>query len=843
MANKSTNNFSSGEWTSFLDGRADLQKYDSACLTMQNFRPLPWGGASYRAGLLYNGSAKYSDRPNRLIPFNYSTSLSFIIEMGDLYLRFWNADGTPVNVSGIANWVSGHSYVPGDYVSRPGQHYYNILATSGSTAPESDPTHWSAQEIMEVVAPWSVGQINAVQFKQINAQMRLVHGTVAPQTLTYSGGGLPWSLATTVYKYPVLRDQNAVQASVLNVAALSGGTTMTASVAGTFNANHIGSYWELQHLRPAASRILDLNNQSIGVQVFSSTIQMNGAWTFETSQFWYGTVQVQRSVDGGTTWQVIREFEAKSNGNFSTSGNEGAPQIGLPAVLYRIAYTMAGAPFDAAVWVGTAPSQYPYAQATLESQDAYIAGVVKVTAFTDSQNVSVLVIIPPQSTATTYLWSEGAFSDYRGFPQAIAFYEQRLLYSGTTAQPNTIWGSVTGDFDNFQYSSGADDAAVAFQPAVCQQNRTAWISTLTHVHMGTNGEEIVMASGNFDEPLTPSNVTMRAQSFYGSTPIQPIQMQNSILFMERNGLRVRELRELSPYAAPTDFDAPDLTLMSEHITKPGITLMDFAKLPDPLAYFVRSDGVLAVCTYNRQQNITAWARYVTDGLFESVAAVYGSPSDIVWVSVKRVINGTTIRTIEAFTTSPAEYPNIQTNCLLDCATAYTVPSGPISAITGLTRFMGGTVTAVIDGAEYTGLEVTSAAGGTLTFPDGVTASNYVRVGLPYTGQISPMKPELVDQSGSSQGKKRRDFEIIVRVRNSLTMAFGGGPSPASFTEIPIRTPNDAPGTNNPLSDGVVDIVLPGPWPAGNDFSGQVTLQQTHPFPLTVLAIFCKFDVF
>lgn len=838
--NELRNNFSGGEWTPFLDGRSDLQKYDTSCITLQNFRPLPWGGVTYRPGTLFFGLAKFADRICRLLPFNYSTGLSFVIEMGDLYMRFWNSDGTRVTVStaGLPTWVSG-TYTKGTWVVYFGVSYYCIANVTSATAPPSDPTHWENTNVMEVPSPFSVGQLRAVQIKQINAQLRLVHPLVAPQTLTYTGFNVSWTMAATAFRYPVLRDQNAVQAVKLNVAATTGSTTLISNTAGTFNAQHVGSYWELQHLRPSASVTLDLDNQALATPVHSASIQMEGAWTFTTSQFWYGKVQVERSVDGGTVWTVIREFTAKSDQNYSTSGTEPAPQIGFPAVLYRITYTQTGAPFDAAVWVGTPPSQYAYAQASLESQDAYISGLVLVTGFTDSQHVSVTVIIAPQSTDLTYLWSEGAFSTYRGFPTTIGFYEQRLLYSGTASQANTVWGSVTGDFDNFQYSDN-DDGAVAFQPAVCQQNPTAWLATLGRVHLGTSGEEIIMASGNFDEPLTPSNVTMRAQSFYGSTPIQPIQLQNSILFVERNGQRVREMRELSPYVAQTDFVAPDLTLLAEHITQPGIVEMDFGRLPDPLAYFVRSDGVMAVCTYNREQNVTAWARYVTLGNFESVAAIFGTPEDVIWISVARVINGSTVRCIEAFSTDPSAHPNQQTNVLLDSTVIPTFTPGA-TQLTGLNHLVGQPVTLLVDGAQYAGLTVDVF--GTLTLPANVTAQTAVRVGFPYVGILSPMKPELQDQEGASQGKKRRITEVVLRVRNSLGLFYAGGANPTTFTELQFRSPNDTVGANTPLTDGIVDIPLPQPWPDGNNFTGQITLKQTRPFALTVLAISIKFDTF
>lgn len=861
--NQATNNFTGGEWTPFLDGRSDLQKYESACIAMQNFRPLPWGGATYRAGLEFIGLAKFPDRPCRLIPFNYSTALSYIFEMGDLYMRVWNANGTAVNVTATGPsapiWAAVTAYTAGQFVtSNPnGLTTYLCVSNVGPTAtrPENDlktvgnPSgHWILQRQFEMITPYAYTELAALQFKQINGVVYLCHPNHPVQKIQFNSDTL-WTIGEVAWKYPVLLDQNAVQAVKLNVAATTGSTTLISNTSGFFNVNMVGGYFELQHLRTAASQALDLNNQTIGVTVYSSTIQVEGDWDFNTTQFWWGVVQVQRSVDGGTTWTVVREFQAKSNDNFSTSGTETAPNIGLPAVLYRIAYTMAGHPFDAAVWVGTTPSQYAYAQASFECQDAYIAGLVHITAYIDSQNVTVTVLVSPVDTSTTYLWSEGAFSKYRGYPATIALFEQRVLYSSTAFQPNTVWGSTTGDFDNFLYSSN-DDGAVAFQPAVAQQNPTAWLATLLRIHLGTSGEEIIMASGNFDEALTPSNVTMRAQSNYGSAPIQPILLQNSILFVERNGLRVREMREMSPYAVSTDFVAPDLTLMSEHLMQPGIVQMDFGKLPDPLVFTIRSDGVMPVMTYNREQNITAWARYVTQGNFESVACIYGSPADEVWVSCSRVLGGTTVRTVESFTTDPAEYPSITNNLMLDCASQTINGGAPISSVASLTWLKGVTVTAVIDGAEYAGLVVDN--GGTLTFPDGVTCKTVVNIGLPYTGYLSPMKPELNDQEGVSQGKKRRVQQVVLRVRNSVSVEYAGGANPTTWTEMQFRSPGDTTGAMTPLSstsqdgtanpNGISDWPLPGPWPDGNNFTGQVNLRQAHPFPLTVLAVFTKFDV-
>jgi hypothetical protein len=59
---------------------------------------------------------------------------------------------------------------------------------------------------------------------------------------------------------------------------------------------------------------------------------------------------------------------------------------------------------------------------------------------------------------------------------------------------------------------------------------------------------------------------------------------------------------------------------------------------------------MALMVYERDQNVFSWCRFVTDGEFESVAVMYGGDNseDEVWVTVKRIINGSTTRYIERF---------------------------------------------------------------------------------------------------------------------------------------------------------------------------------------------------
>jgi hypothetical protein len=63
-----------------------------------------------------------------------------------------SGDGKIYNNGTIAPWISGHSYTVSNRVMSAGIMYGCILATSGTTAPASDPTHWTAITATSIAA-------------------------------------------------------------------------------------------------------------------------------------------------------------------------------------------------------------------------------------------------------------------------------------------------------------------------------------------------------------------------------------------------------------------------------------------------------------------------------------------------------------------------------------------------------------------------------------------------------------------------------------------------------------------------------------------------------------------
>jgi len=78
-------------------GRIDDVKFATGVALMRNFIALPHGPAANRPGFQFVREVKDSTKKVRLIPFTFSASQTFIIEMGPGYFRFHTQGGTVMN--------------------------------------------------------------------------------------------------------------------------------------------------------------------------------------------------------------------------------------------------------------------------------------------------------------------------------------------------------------------------------------------------------------------------------------------------------------------------------------------------------------------------------------------------------------------------------------------------------------------------------------------------------------------------------------------------------------------------------------------------------------------------
>ena len=236
------------------------------------------------------------------------------------------------------------------------------------------------------------------------------------------------------------------------------------------------------------------------------------------------------------------------------------------------------------------------------------SGEAVITGRTNTTVVVCTITKAFTNTDATVAFNLGSFSDTTGHPSVVTFFQQRLVFAGTSDQPQTMFFSKSGDYENMTAGTDADDAMI-YTIASNQVNAIkAMKATRTLIVMTTGGEYAV--SAGTASAITPTNISIIKQSNYGSAGVDALSIGNATIFLQRAKRKMRELA----YNFDTDgYVAPDLTILSEHITDSGITQMDYQQEPYSVVWGTRTDGILTGLTYNRLENVVAWHRHIIGG--------------------------------------------------------------------------------------------------------------------------------------------------------------------------------------------------------------------------------------
>jgi len=301
------------------------------------------------------------------------------------------------------------------------------------------------------------------------------------------------------------------------------------------------------------------------------------------------------------------------------------------------------------------------------------------------------------------------------------------------------------------------------------------------------------------------------QTTYGSWTTPPIQVGSSILFVQRAR---RKLREFGYNFQNDAYIAPDMTLLSEHITEGYLQDAEYQQEPDSIVWACTADGKLLSMTYERPEDVVAWSRHSiggADSKVESVTVITTATSDQVWLLISRTIGGVTKKYVE--------YLDPEIN--VDSGLTGTV-SGASATISGLSHLEGETVKVVVNGAVFPD-QVVNGGAVTPSIPDSWGNVN-VEIGLSYTSTLKTMRAEVGSQAGKAQGRKKRWNEVQVRLLNSTGVTINGD-------SMSFRTSADAMDEGLGLFSGDVKVTNLG-W----DRDGYIEVKQEQPLPMTILGI-------
>ncbi len=404
-------------------------------------------------------------------------------------------------------------------------------------------------------------------------------------------------------------------------------------------------------------------------------------------------------------------------------------------------------------------------------------------------------------------------------PSVVSFHQQRMILGGTLYSPQAFYMSRVGDFENFRKSRPLqDDDPVEYLIASGNIDAITWLASFGDLLIGTSGSEY-KASGD-GGPITASNVSITAQSYWGSSQLFPIIIGNSIMHVQRHGARVRDLF----YSLEKDgYAGNDLSIMAPHLFD-GFTLRQWAfqQTPYSTIWIIRNDGVLLALTYMKEHDIWGWSRHVTDGEFRSVTVVSGEDGDEVFFVVKR--SGGYY--FEKLAKRWMETDGISNAFFVDGG--ITKSSSSSTSVSGLSHLEGKEVAVLADGSPIQGLIV---SGGQITLP---YAANTVQVGLPYTSTLSPLPSEGDGQMGSTLGQVRGIGKCIIRLQSSVGGKYGAERD--RLYDFPF-VPETWDGAVEPFS-GDIEFIPGG----GQVTDATVWIVQERALPFTVGALVLDLDI-
>lgn len=267
--------------------------------------------------------------------------------------------------------------------------------------------------------------------------------------------------------------------------------------------------------------------------------------------------------------------------------------------------------------------------------------------FVNAPAAAAPIVVNKNNTTSYYatqVWAFGAWSDAYGWPREVELYSDRMVFAANAAQPQTMWLSKVGDYNNFGRSTPlADDDGIAATINAREINDIRDLVPLDSLLVLTAGGEWRTRTGDNDV-ITPSTIGVKPQSFYGASTVPTTVVGNTAVFIQDRGNVIRDLA----YEFSADgYISNNLSVYSQHLLEGHeITGVAFQQIPSNIIWLVRSDGALLSLTYLKEQQIIGWCRHDTRGTVESICCVPEDGRDSLYMVVRRRINGVLQRYVE-----------------------------------------------------------------------------------------------------------------------------------------------------------------------------------------------------
>lgn len=650
---------------SFL-GRTDLEKYDLGMAQVDNWFIDYRGGLTTRAGFEFSDYVMNDDKPTKFIKFAFAPDVANtnVILFGHFYVRFLQ-DGAYVleaakNVTGVTQATPGvmtavaHGFNNGDWVKPSGiggmvdlnnQTYvvknktvdtFELTDVYGNNINTSIFDAYTAggtvARVYTLASPYDSIDLDNLRFHQIRDTLRLTHPNYAIRNLTRTASA-NWTLALESIENTVSIPQNVAITH-------SGGTG--ASVAFCVTAvfedgtESLASDWGM---------LFNCVNITTTAGVYDVT------WTPVTDAKYYNVYRTRVSPNGNTLSRAMQMgFVGRTTGAYFNDANiipdfaRSPPLDDNPfadGAVTQVNVTNQGSNYASTttltvVGTGTGAKVYPVIATSSSSNVGPIVGVMIVAGGKGYTGTPTITVGTPGggsgATFSVKVGPTGGNNPYTG-----TVFQQREVYGATDNSPLGIFGSRPGRLSNFG-TSEVVLASDSFEFEIDAED----VSAIRHLVTTRGGLLVVNQSGIWQlagaqgAALTPTNALAEPHSYKGATKLPPIKIDTDLLYAEPNAIRL-----LSYDDRLKVYSGTDVSILSNHLIAEDkqVTAWGYADEPFKTVWARRSDGECINFTILKEQNVFAWSRAHTRGLFDDVITIREGVVDRTYFMIRRFIGG------------------------------------------------------------------------------------------------------------------------------------------------------------------------------------------------------------
>lgn len=580
---KFTRSFAGGIIAPELFGRIDLTKNQTGLKDALNFEILPHGPAANRAGFEYVLNAKFNNKACYLFPFQFNTQQTYILEVGDLYIRFFTSGGSVLeaaqNITGITaanpgvvtipahgftngQWVyitgivTGPTLLNGRYaiVAGAAANTFQLTDLNGTAIDTSAMPAWVAggtcSRVYEIATPYVAADVVDLHYVQNQDTLTFVHPSYQQRELKRLGAA-SWTL-TTFTLVPVQAAPTALNVTPSGAGAESNSYVVT-GVAADGQEESLAS----------------TSGTGVGVVLATAGAFNTVKWTDATGTVRYNVYKL-RSGLYGYIGQALNGTVGFKDDNIFPDMTRTPPEGTDP-------------------FVGA--NNFPGAVSYHEQRRCFAGTNTK-----------------PQN-----FWATKSGT------------EKNLTYS----------------------IPSRDSDSLSFRIAARQVNRIRHIVPLQDLLLMTSGgifRVIAVGAGaltptSIDVKIQSNIGVANVQPVIADFAVLYVQAQGGHIYEMRLSVNQAYQSVYTPEDAslmcPQLFDGYTITQMA------------WCQAPRPQAWAVRSDGILLGLTYLPKHDVVAWHQHNTNnGTFESCAAVTEGTEDSLYVVTNRTLNGRQLRLIE-----------------------------------------------------------------------------------------------------------------------------------------------------------------------------------------------------